>query len=455
MTSRRRIATVAATLVIAAAAGSGPATTGGADPASPSAASVDDTVRLNEVQVVGTHNSYKQMVSPPEEELLRSAIGDEADALAYEHEALPVQFQSQKVRQIELDVFLDDSGGLFAEPLLRAVAGVGPYDPRMDDPGIKVLHVQDVDYASSCLTLVECLTAVQQWSDANPSHMPITILVELKDSELDFGDFPFVVPEPWTEAAMDTLDAEIRSVMGPDDLIAPDDVRGSRSTLEEAVLADGWPTLGESRGKVLFAMDNEGGYRDRYLAGAPTLENRALFTNSTPGQPDAAVVKQNDATQEAQIQSLVADGYLVRTRADADTVEARENDTSTLDAALRSGAQFVSTDYPVPGIAFGFTTDYVAEIPGGTVARCNPVNAPPGCLSADIDTIFTPVAPPERPTEPPVEPPDGPPPGEGTDGAAAPDPQPGTGSADDSPPATEADTATGAQPVAGRPTLTG
>ena len=65
---------------------------------------------------------------------------------------------------------------------------------------------------------------------------------------------------------------------------------------------------------------------------------------------------------------------LVRTRADADTVQARSNDTTMRDAALAGGAQFVSTDYEVPDPRFG---PYVVRIPGGTPARCNPVTAPP------------------------------------------------------------------------------
>ena len=73
---------------------------------------------------------------------------------------------------------------------------------------------------------------------------------------------------------MDALDAEIRSVVGPDDMITPDDVRGDAATLEQGVLDTGWPTLGESRGKVMFLMDNGGGYRTDYLAGHPTLEDR-------------------------------------------------------------------------------------------------------------------------------------------------------------------------------------
>jgi hypothetical protein len=356
----------------------------------PITSAMDDEVHLNQVQVIGTHNSYKQMVSPPEEALRRSFIGAGADLMQYQHRPLPEQFQSEKVREIELDVYLDSAGGRYANPLLRSAAGVGPYDPAMELPGIKVLHIQDVDYASSCLALIDCLTQMEGWSDAHPSHLPIAVLLELKDDPLSFGSLTFTTPEPWTAAAMDTLDAEIRSVFDPSQLITPDDVRGAHSTLEEAVLTDGWPTLAQSRGKVMFLMDNAGSYRSAYRTGHPSLEGRVIFTNADPGSPDAAFVKRNDP-HDPSIPGLVQAGYVVRTRADGDTVEARKDDTSNRDAALASGAQWVSTDYPVPGLAVGFTTSYVAQIPGGTVARCNPLNAPPGCVSADLDTIFTPV----------------------------------------------------------------
>ncbi|MCA1481644.1 Ca2+-dependent phosphoinositide-specific phospholipase C, partial [Bradyrhizobium sp. NBAIM08] len=132
--------------------------------------------------------------------------------------------------------------------------------------------------------------------------------------------------------------------------ITPDDVRGSRSTLESAVLNDGWPTLGASRGKVMFLMDNAGSYRTTYLAGHPSLQGRVLFTNSNPGNADAAFVERNDAKGSfTAIQNLVRQGYMVRTRSDSPGREVATNDRSTLEAALASGAQWVSTDYPVAG----------------------------------------------------------------------------------------------------------
>jgi hypothetical protein len=113
------------------------------------ASAVDDEVQLNEIQVVGSHNSYHLIPSQAEVDLRRSFIGDAEDALQYRHVPLPEQFGSQKVRQIELDVFLDPAGGKYANPLLRLAAGVGPYDAAMNEPGIKVLHVQDVDYETT------------------------------------------------------------------------------------------------------------------------------------------------------------------------------------------------------------------------------------------------------------------------------------------------------------------
>jgi hypothetical protein len=87
----------------------------------------------------------------------------------------------------------------------------------------------------------------------------------------------------------------------------------------------------------------------------------------------------------ADIQALIGAGYVVRTRADSDTNEARTNDTGPRDAAFASGATWVSSDFVVPGRAFG--TPYVVQVPGGTPARCNPVNAPAWCTSELVESL--------------------------------------------------------------------
>jgi hypothetical protein len=329
---------------------------------------LDDTLHLNQIQVLGSHNSYH--VEP-----IRHIV----DEWEYTHLPLDQQFATQGIRQIELDVFADPNGGLYANP--RGARGQDFDVPQLSLPGFKVLHVQDLDFRSTCWTFVECLQAVKLWSDANPEHVPLMILVEGKDdAPLPGLTVPILIGGP----ELDALDAEIRSVFPPEQIITPDEVRGTHPTLEEAVTIDGWPTLGESRGRVLFALDNGGRIKDAYLDGHPSLTGRILFTDSPPGAPEAAFVKVNGPVgNEDYIRGLVADGFIVRTRADGDTDEARQGDTTQRDAAIASAAQFVSTDYPVPDPDFG--TGYFVEIPGGMPARCNPVNAPAECTSLDVE----------------------------------------------------------------------
>ena len=352
----------------------------------------DHCVHLNEIQVLGSHNSYKIEPADSLFQLLTLFLGELSLGLQYTHLPLDEQLETQGIRQIELDVFADPEGDLYAAPagprLVEALElPPGPEnDPEglLEQPGLKVLHAQDVDFRSTCLTFVRCLQVVKAWSDANPRHLPIMVLVEAKDEPIPDPGFGFVVPLEFDAEALDQIDAEIRSVFPAWQVITPDDVRGGRASLEEAVLADGWPTLGESKGRLLFALDNGGTLRELYLEGSPSLEGRMLFVSSSPGEPAAAFMKMNDPLSDpGLIAERVAAGYIVRTRADSDTYEARYNLTDKRDAALASGAQYVSTDYPVPDPDFG--TGYAVEIPDGAPACCNPVNAPPGCDSSKLE----------------------------------------------------------------------
>jgi hypothetical protein len=353
----------------------------------PAAYPRDDVLRLNQMQVLGSHNSY-HVHSPP---ALFAAVADFsqaiADTLDYGHPPLAEQFSDRGVRQIELDVFADPQGGLFAQPLGLAIVTGDPElrIPELEAPGLKVLHVQDIDYYTNCQTFIECLSQVRAWSEAHPLHAPLMIQVEAKDDVLPAGlGFDFVVPVPIGPAEMDAIDYEIRSVFPPEALITPDDVRGNHATLREAIEQDGWPTLAESRGKVFFCFDNENATKTFYLNGHPSLRGRIMFTSSAPPADEAGFVKLNDPIGDFdRIQEYVGQGYIVRTRSDADTVQARTGDTTMRDAALTSGAQFVSTDYPVPDPRFG--TGYKVEIPGGMPARCNPISAPAECVAGDIE----------------------------------------------------------------------
>jgi hypothetical protein len=347
-------------------------------------------VRLNELQVIGTHNSYKRELSEPEQAAYDEIIatpGDYDEFLAYSHASIADQFGRQDVRGLELDLFGDPGGGLYAEPLVRKRLGLGPLpDAAWRRPGVKVLHIADLDYETTCVRLVICLAQVEGWSDANPGHVPLSILLELKRSDARAVAQGGVVAPPWTADALDALDAEIRSVFSEDDMITPDDVRRPGLPLEQSVLRYGWPSLKESRGQVVFLLDNDPGpIRTAYTAGRPNLEGRVIFTNSRAGQADAAFIKRNEprGANTAQIQDLVRKGYLVRTRSDLPLSTVRTGDTAMLDAALRSGAHVISTDFPEVGMSARYGSDFVARLE--TPARCNPVNARPNCKSERLE----------------------------------------------------------------------
>jgi hypothetical protein len=244
-----------------------------------------------------------------------------------------------------------------------------------------VLHTQDVDYRTTCGTLNTCLVAIRDWSRLNPWHVPILIMIEAKDGVVEDPDgIGFVKPIPIDAGALRRLDDEIRAVFDKDHVITPDRVRGRHATLSAAVQSDGWPLLRAVRGKILLALDNTDEHRVDYLRGNPSLEGRVLFVSSSPEDPSAAFIKMNESLgeEESRIRQNVKSGYLIRTRADIPTDEARTGSTVRRDSAFRSGAHYISTDYPEES---PFGSGYRARLPGADrlAARCNPVNAPAGC----------------------------------------------------------------------------
>ncbi|MGB5681093.1 MAG: phosphatidylinositol-specific phospholipase C1-like protein [Polyangiales bacterium] len=342
----------------------------------------DRALRMNEIQVLGTHNSYH--IQPRDsilENIARFDSQETADSLEYTALPLLEQFDAG-VRQLEIDIFADPEGGLYYPRRGLRVVGPPPYvgPESLQEPGLKVLHVQDIDFETHCLTFIDCLSTVKEWSDANRRHLPITIMIEAKEEEIsDPLDLGFTIPLPFGPEEVDSIDAEILQVFPKERLIVPDDVRGDAATLEEAVLDGGWLTLSEARGRVMFVFLNRSEARDYYIDGHPSLEGRIMFTNSDEGDPEAAWFNVNNSlTDGERIEALVGAGYMVRTRADADTQQSRDNDYTLQEAAWASGGQFVSTDYVVPDLDF---STYSAEVPGGYVGRCNPISAPAECDS--------------------------------------------------------------------------
>jgi hypothetical protein len=182
---------------------------------------------------------------------------------------------------------------------------------------------------------------------------------------------PFSKVIPYTLESMDEFDAEIKAVFGEnlENVFSPDEMIGDFATLEEAALANIWPSLKETRGKIFFIIGGSDDFNQKYTTNHPNLSNRVCFLFSEPGVAEAAFLLMNDAKEdELKIQNLVKKGYMVRTFTD-NTYEAKNNDYTKSIAALNSGAQILTTDYYRPDVRW---STYKFRLPNGATAQINP-----------------------------------------------------------------------------------
>lgn len=315
------------------------------------------SLRLNQIQVVGTHNSYKVAIDTALMSIIRKMNPAAALSLSYAH--LPITEQLDKgARNLELDVYYDPKGGRFADPyglelLKKKGLPYKPFDPshKLMEPGLKIFHVSGIDFRSHHLLFRDQLRELRAWSKEHPNHVPVFITMNTKDGHIDINHV--TQPLPFTETALDSIDMELKKYLGKDQIIIPDMVRQKGKTLRESVMENGWPALDSVRGRFLFILDQHGEKMQRYIKHHPSLKGRMMFVDAPESYPEAAtMIINNPIRDQARIQKMVREGFIVRTRADANTREAREDNYTRWKAAKKSGAQIITTDYIVPSLTF-------------------------------------------------------------------------------------------------------
>lgn len=367
-------------------------------------------LRINQIQVLGTHNSYAEPVDPNLLDYVskiidksKTTVFDSMDkeqleffkeyhpndisfkeSLKYDHPSFDIQLDNG-LRSLELDVYYDSTGNRYTNPAgYQYLKSMGVKDlsnhntTGLDKPGFKVLHMADVDFRSKYPTLKLALQSIKDWSDKNSDHIPLFIMIEAKDMNWPLFENATQVLK-YDELAFDLLDKEIVDVIGRDKLITPDDLRGDYSSLKQAIENNNWPLVSQSRGKMIFMLlPSTGGANQKesvYVKNRPNLEGRIMFVQSKESDSygcflllDNAIVRQED------IKKYVLKGYLVRTRSDIDTYEAKVNDYTRAKAAFSSGAQVISTDFFSKDYN-PYQSGYFVEMPGELKqVRINPVN---------------------------------------------------------------------------------
>lgn len=350
------------------------------------------SVRVNELQFIGTHNSYHIQPDPEVFALMRATGYQESaewtaqaleKALSFTHPPIREQLD-MGLRVFEFDVHDDPEGGRFAEPgMLKALgpevaARLEPVDPEgaLRIPGFKVFHTADTDVRSQCLQFTRCLQAIRDWSLDNPGHMPVFVQIETKEGRKPVlaGAYEPADPAAFTRESWLRLHEEILSVFPRESLFVPGELQGAFASVNAAVRARGWPQVSALQGRVVFLLLDDAEPQDAYVALIGEGVEPLLFVSRGETDPHTAWLIRPKPRREV-IRPLVEAGFLVYTRADANSVEARRADATRAREALASGAQLISTDYPVPNPELG---PYKVRFGGGYV-RCNTLLRRDGC----------------------------------------------------------------------------
>jgi len=298
--------------------------------------STPQELRLNQIQIKGTHNSYHQ----------QPLIAWHASH-KYTHLPLTEQLEKRGIRAFELDVHRPSSG-----------------------QDLVVYHIAAVDSKTSCSKFKDCLKELKNWSDQHPNHVTIFVWIEVKDATggPKFADF-------------NRVDAEIRDILG-DRVLTPDELQNGHESLQVAVQKDGWPSVEAARGRFVFMLDQDDRTPTVYLKGN-SLEGRVMFPRAneeTLNSPWAVVAKTGPGSfHNAALQK----NFMLSVNLCSPENKAAECVTR-LQNSLAAGTQILMDDFE--GDSPKQSLDgYYLQLREQLTANCNPVTAGSLCLSHEID----------------------------------------------------------------------
>lgn len=305
----------------------------------------DEKPRMNQIQVIGTHNSYHIAPDPSMMEALLS-LDKRVREWQYTHDPLDVQL-TEGLRSFELDL-------------------------HPSDQGYKILHVPLVDEGTHCLFFKDCLAVMLAWSQAHPEHVPVSVLLEFKLEEAILSG-ETVCDDPVT--LIEALQNEILESMPEEKLLTPRTIHSGQGSLREVLEKEGWPHLERMLGKFFFILHDKEALRN---ACESLSEETILFVNSSPDRSDGAVIVVDDPFNQ-DIPQLLEKNMIVRVRADSGLRVDSPRALHKRDQALASGAHIVSTDFPCKKETR--EEGYCVSFPDKLPARSNPVTGTEACHS--------------------------------------------------------------------------
>lgn len=236
----------------------------------------------------------------------------------------------------------------FVSPTLTEQLNSGIYSFEIDvevfdrdgDISFTCMHSPCIDMTTSCYDFALAMKEIAMWSDNNPDHLPITVIIEPKEIFIPLEDMKVLNLDYAKE-----LDRVLREELG-DRLFTPDDMLRDYESFGEMRRADDWCKVEDMLGKVLILF-HECNTTQGYIDLDPTLRTQAMFPMLRAKDIDrdcASFLLINKPEGEFDdIQEALDNKFIVRTRVDEFTSISEKRRIK----AFESGAQILSTDYPV------------------------------------------------------------------------------------------------------------
>lgn len=279
-----------------------------------------DGTKLNELTVIGTHNSYQLLTYFPRRALhgilYYATSKSQYDKYDFEMDTLTQQLENG-VRKLEIDIETVDDG---------EIRFIVTHDPITDN-------------VSSCYDFEKALEEISMWSDNNPGHLPVYLLIEPKSDVKSIKNMKNFTLQYALE-----FDNVLRNVLGYR-LLTPSIAMGEYESLEKMRMADGWPTLRECAGKIIVLL-HPCDVTDEYIDVDSSIKTQAMFPVLNSDEADSSYgsfVLMNDPIAACEYREFAdKKNLIVRTRAD-DYPDFSDERYAATD---KSGAQIVTTDYP-------------------------------------------------------------------------------------------------------------
>jgi len=286
-------------------------------------AELEAGIKFNEIAFIGTHNSYQKPSSPAMRKLY-GQLSDltfgavKANTGDFENQTLTQQFNCG-IRNIEMDI----------ETIVKD-----------GEVSFTCMHNPTFDMGTNSYDFELALKEIVLWSDNNPDHLPITVIIEPKRIFLPIENMEF-----FNMDYVGVLDNMLREILG-DKLFTPSDMLRDYASFGEMRAADDWCKVKDMLGKVLILLHDTGVTED-YIDLDPSIKTQAMFPMLRPNDADrdcASFLIINSPKEVAECKADILDSkkLIARTRSDEFnniTEELRET-------AISSGAQIISTDYP-------------------------------------------------------------------------------------------------------------